>query len=153
VSKSPKRSIPHPAAELLRVRGIAHSAVASRLGCSTSHVNQCLNGRVKAPARVRSAVAEVLGLPEASCWRPDGASFRATLATPAKGYLAMRGFTQKDVAAATGYSQQWVHRVLAGHGEPPAALIAYLSKLLDLPAELLFPDDSFVEPGVMGGAE
>lgn len=61
---------------------------------------------------------------------------------PAKGVLALRRISNRDVARELDLSEIWVGRVLNGHAPPPESFRKGLADLLWLPEEQLFRDGS-----------
>lgn len=61
---------------------------------------------------------------------------------PAKGILALRRITNRQVASSLGCSTAWVGRVLNGHVEPPERFRQALSSLLDTPISELFREEA-----------
>ena len=57
---------------------------------------------------------------------------------PAKGELAVRRITNRQVAAAYGSSEHFVGRVLNGWQAPPSRFRALVAEMLDAPESDLF---------------
>jgi transcriptional regulator with XRE-family HTH domain len=49
---------------IIKERGLSQHAIAAEIPCSFPYLNWCLNGRRNISARIRTRLAEILGLPE-----------------------------------------------------------------------------------------
>ena len=68
---------------------------------------------------------------------------------PARLVLVQRRLTERFVAKQLDYSESYTYAVLAGRRTPSRAFVRDLSRLLDVPAQMLFPS---VSPVSLRGA-